>query len=109
MLCWLPYVIADCLTELLEVHVPRKVCDAVIMLNYSNSLFNPIIYALTVSDYRQSLVTCCPIRRWAVDRKNIERENNCTDVRLKGSTSLSVADPSHLQLAYKNEFLETKL
>ena len=48
MLCWLPYVIVDCLTEVLEVPVPRKVSYAVIMLNYSNSLFNPIIYASQV-------------------------------------------------------------
>ena len=112
VLCWLPYVTVDCLTEALEVPVPRKLYYAVIMLNYSNSLFNPIIYALTVPDYRQSLVTCCPRHR-AVDVTNIERENNWTDVRqrhmLRGSTSLSAADPSHLHLAFENEFFETKL
>ena len=82
------------------------------MLNYSNSLFNPIIYALTVPDYRQSLVTCCPRHR-AVDGTNIERENNWTGVRqrhmLRSSTSLSAADPSHLHMAFENEFFETKL
>ena len=112
VLCWLPYVIVDCLTEVLEVPVPREVYFAVIMLNYSNSLFNPIIYALTVPDYRQSLVTCCP-RRQAVDGTNIERENNWTDVRLRhmlrGSTSPAAADPSHPHLAFENESFETKL
>ena len=110
--CWLPYVIVDCLTEVLEVPVPREVYFAVIMLNYSNSLFNPIIYALTVPDYRQSLGTCCP-RRQAVDGTNIERENNWTDVRLRhmlrGSTSPAAADPSHPHLAFENESFETKL
>ena len=108
VLCWLPYVIVDCFIWVLEVSVPIKVYYAVTMLNYSNSLFNPIIYALTVPDYTQSLVTCCPRHR-AVDGTNIERENNWTDVRLRGSTSLSAADPSHLHLAFENEFFETKL
>ena len=109
VLCWLPYVTVDCLIWVLEVPVPRKVYYAVNMLNYSNSLFNPIIYALTVPDYRQSLVTFCPIRRRAVDGTNIERGNNWTDVRLSGATSLSAADASHLHLAFENEFFETKL
>ena len=108
VLCWLPYVIVDCLIGVLEVPVPIKVYYAVTMLNYSNSFFNPIIYALTVPDYRQSLVTFCPRHR-AVDETNIERENNWTDVKPGDSTSLSTADPSHLHLAFENEFLETKL
>ena len=53
-LSWLPFLI---------VAGYLKVYYIAVILNHFNSLFNPVIYALRIPDFKQNLTVCCLIHR----------------------------------------------
>ena len=64
---WLPHAIILNMTAAHMVSVPIIIFHCFYILTYSSSFVNPIIYALRIPEFRQSLVTLCSRRR-AVDR-----------------------------------------
>jgi len=68
------------------------------ILNYFNSLFNPVIYALRIPDFKQHFTVCCSIYR-VVDGVKSKYAGRSNDrIAARDVTSLP-ADLSHLQLA----------
>ena len=64
---WLPHAIILNMTAAHMVSVPIIIFHCFYILTYSSSFVNPIIYALKIPEFRQSLITVCSRRR-AVDR-----------------------------------------
>ena len=75
LLCWLPVIIVGNL-KALGVSIPWRWFLIAIFLNYSNSLVNPLVYALRIPEFRQALAQCCVIRRAEVNAQNTQIRNN---------------------------------
>ena len=56
VLSWLPLVIVNYLTFFRPVDIPNVFVDIINILNFSNSILNPFMYALRIPQYRQTLV-----------------------------------------------------
>ena len=80
------------------------------VVNYSNSFANPVLYALRIPEFREAWALCS-LRKPAASKigKNISR--NKKNLVLKPGTELrtSRTETSHLQLAFEQEVLDTKL
>ena len=68
MLSWRPLLIGNCLVADHEVHIPpHSYWLYVILMNYTNSIVNPVLYVLRISEFRSSLLLLC-LRRPVVVR-----------------------------------------
>ena len=79
------------------------------ILTYSSSFVNPIIYALKIPEFRQSLITLCSRRRVLdrMDRKSQEGQDTVT-IDLIEPRTLPTA-PSYTQQNFEHESMDTKL
>ena len=68
LLFWLPLVTVKYLTVFRQVDIPNVFVYIINILNFSNSILNPFIYALRIPHFRQTLVLC-------YSRRQEEREN----------------------------------
>lgn len=87
LLSWLPYMIVKCLNVEFSV-----ILYTAMFLLYSNSLVNPIVYALRIPEFRQALRLCCFRRQVAVDMTKYGRRNNRV-VALRSEIELLSRDP----------------
>ena len=68
MLSWFPLLIGNYLVADHEVYIPpHSYWLYVIIVNYTNSIANPVLYALRISEFRSSLLLSC-LRRPVVVR-----------------------------------------
>ena len=68
ILSWLPLLIGNCLVADHEVYIPpHSYWLYVILMNYTNSIVNPVLYVLRISEFRSSLLLLC-LRRPVVVR-----------------------------------------
>ena len=81
---WLPHAIILNMTAAHMVSVPIIFFHCFYILTYSSSFVNPIIYALKISEFRQSLVALRSRRR-AVDRMDREVKKDGQDTVTSGA------------------------
>lgn len=73
-LSWLPFVIVNYLVFVQGVHIPWRFLFVHIIniLNLSNSIQNPFVYALRIPEFIQALrVSCCSRRQDVINRPGI--------------------------------------
>ena len=92
VLSWLPIIIM----------LPIRIC---IILCFSNSFFNPVIYAFRIREFRQGLSFCGFRRQAVIDMERNERRDNRAMTLL---TTLP-ADVSHHQLLCNQQAVDTNL
>ena len=83
VLSWLPFVIVNYLVFVQGVDIPRRFLfvDIINILNLSNSILNPFVYALRIPEFRQALrVSCCTRRQDAMNRPGIVGRENMAAV-----------------------------
>ena len=111
VLSWLPLIIANYMIFVCKVLIPRTVLFyyTINIINYFSSFVNPLVYALRIPEFRQALGLCC-FRRQAVINKegNEGRDNRAAALTVTQLRTLPT-DPSHLQLAFKQKIMDTKL
>ena len=109
-LSWLPLITFNCLIYVYDVQIPWKFYYLVNIINYSNSFANQVSYALRVPEFKEAWALCF-LRKPAAQNieKNISREKKA--LVLKPATELRTprTETSHLQLAFEQEVLDTKL
>ena len=73
---WLPLVINNYvgLVEKLTLRRGYLFNFIVVILNFSNSFLNPVVYALRIPEFRQSLFSCCSQRQAVTKREGFELE-----------------------------------
>ena len=98
-LSWLPLVIMNCL-DINDVQIPETFYDLVNVINYSNSFANPVLYALRLPEFREAWALCF-LRKPVVPNTLVLKP--ASDLRT------SRTETSHLQLAFEQEVLDTKL
>ena len=99
-LSWLPLVILNCLGDIYDVQIPETFYDLVNVINYSNSFTNPVLYALRLPEFREAWALCF-LRKPVAPNTLVLKP--ASDLRT------SRAETSHLQLAFEQEVLDTKL
>ena len=102
-LCWLPLIIMNFLYFILELRLLSFYLDMANFLNYFNSCVNPIVFALRISEFKQALGLCCFRRREAINNDRAAAMTPATQLRTLSN------DPSHLNMAYEEDVLDTKL
>ena len=82
LLAWLPLVITNFLIILGFLPIDWKFYLLVNLFNYSNSLVNPVVYALRVAEFRRALTSCRLGREPALNTAlpTIRNERNGTSV-----------------------------
>ncbi len=78
--------------------------------NYSNSFVNPVVYALRIPEFKQALALYCLGREAAMNDGGGGRRNNAA-AAVTPATQLGTlrTDPSHINLAFEEEVMDTKL
>ena len=110
LLSYLPLIIMNYLIFVHGVTIPWRFYYMVIVLNCSNSFVNPIVYALRIPEFRQALSLCCLRRQAAMNTELIKRRNNrAAAMTPMAQLTTSQTEPSHLQLAFEQEVMDTKL
>ena len=104
LLCWLPIIILNILIYITKTSIPRKFYLMVNILNYSNSLVNPIVYVFRIPEFQQALRSCCTKRRPAIKMVKTERRNRKV-APITPETQLRILrnDPSHLHVEVEQE------
>jgi len=111
LLSWIPLIILNCLaigTATLSINVRYFMIASV--PNYSNFFVNPIVYAFRIPEFKQAFLSCCFGRQAALNIENIKRGNK-TAPNSTSETQLRTlrTDPSHLQMSFEEEVMDTSL
>ena len=109
-LSWLPLVTFNCLIYVFDVQIPWKFYDLVNIINYSNSFANPVLYALRIPEFREAWALCF-LRKPAAPNieKTLSRNEEALVLKPVGELRTSRTETNHLQLAFEQEVLDTKL
>lgn len=109
MFSWLPHAIILNMTAAHMVSVPIIIFHCFYILTYSSSFVNPIIYALKIPEFRQSLVTLCSRGR-TVDRMDREGKDGQDTVTIDLIEPRTLpTDPSYTERNFEHESTDTKL
>ena len=113
VLSWLPFVIVNYLVFVQGVHIPRRFLfvDIINILNLSNSILNPFVYALRIPEFRQALrVSCCSRRQEVKNRPGIVGRENMAAVLTPVLQRRAIqCNSSQVQQIYGKEVMDTKL
>ena len=113
LLSWLPLVIANCLIYILKINIPKVdlFYYIIALLNFSNSLANPIVYSLRIPEFRQALGFCIIRRRKLRNRneRNKGRGNRGLAPTPAIRPSTQPNDQNRLQKDFELETIVTKL
>ena len=111
LLSWLPITIMHYLIVVFQVQIARKFYFLVVVLTYSNSFVNPLVYALRIPVFREALVSCCLRKPAAPARSHLSNEEIVKTFALMPATQRRtfLTGTSHLQLALEQEVQNTKL
>ena len=113
VLSWLPLVIVNYLVFVQGVDIPRRLLlvNIINILNLSNSILNPFVYALRIPEFRQALrVLCCSQRQDVMNRAGIVRSENMTAVLTPVLQRRAIQwNSSQVHQIYGKEVTDTKL
>ena len=113
VLSWLPLVIVNYLVFVQGLDIRRRFLfvDIINILNLSNSILNPFVYALRIPEFRQALwVSCCSRRQDVMNRPGIVRRENMAAVLTPVLQRRAIqCNSSQVQLIYGKEIMDTKL
>ena len=84
VLSWLPLVIVNYLIAIQRFGIAKLFIGIINILNLSNSVLNPLVYALRIPEFRQTLILCCSRRQAVINRPRIERKDNMAGVLTPG-------------------------
>ena len=100
----IPLVILNCLMYIYYVQIPWKFYELVHVINYPNSFANPVVYALRIPEFIETLKLCCLRRSEAPSIENNFCRNKKT-FALRTATELRTLSPEtcHLQLEFEHD------
>ena len=105
LLSWLPITIMHYLIVVFEVQIARRFYFLVVVLTYSNSFVNPLVYALRIPVFREALVLCCLRKPAVAARSHLSKKEIVKTCALMPGTRRQ----TFLQLAVQQELQDTKL
>ena len=109
LLSWLPISSMHYVIYVGQVQIASKFYLPVVVLTYSNSFVNPLLYALRIPGFRKALILCC-LRRPVAPSHLSKEEIGKTLVWMPATQRRTFPrENSHLQLAFEQEVKDTKL
>ena len=110
VLSWLPLVIVNYLIAIQRFDIAPLFIDIINILNLSNSVLNPLVYALRIPEFRQTLILCCSRRQAVINRPRKERKENIAVVLTPGLQLRTLhPDSSQVQQTFEQKTMDTKL
>ena len=110
VLSWLPLVIDNFLVIVLDIPMLLLCSQIITILNFSNSILNPFVYALRISEFRQTLILCCSRRQAVINRPRIERKGKMAGVLTPGLQLRTLhPDSSQVQQTFEQKTMNTRL
>ena len=110
VLSWFPLVIVNYLTAIQRFDIAPLFVDIINILNLSNSILNPLVYALRIPEFRQTLISCCSRRQAVINRPLKERKENMAAVLTPGLQLKTLhPDSSQVQQTFEQKTMDTKL
>ena len=110
VLSWLPLVIVNYLTAIQRFDIAQLFVDIINILNLSNSILNPLVYALRIPEFRQTLISYCSRRQAVINRPLKERKDNMAVVLTPGLQLRTLhPDSSQVQQTFEQKTMNTKL
>ena len=112
VLSWLPLVIVNFLVIVqgLDIPILFLFSQIITILNFSNSILNPFVYALRIPEFRQTLILCCSRRQAVINRPRLERKENIAVVLTPGLQLRTLhPDSSQVQQTFEQKTMDTKL
>ena len=110
VLSWLPLVIVNYLTAIQRFDIAPLFVDIINILNLSNSILNPLVYALRIPEFRQTLISYCSRRQAVINRPLKERKENMAAVLTPGLQLKTLhPDSSQVQQTFEQKTMDTKL
>ena len=110
VLSWLPLVIVNYLTAIQRFDIAPLFVDIINILNLSNSMLNPFVYALRIPEFRQTLISYCSRRQAVINRPRKERKENMAAVLTPGLQLKTLhPDSSQVQQTFEQKTMDTKL
>ena len=112
VLSWLPLVILNYLVFVQGLDISRRFLfsQIIIILNFSNSILNPFVYALRIPEFRQTLTLCCSRRQAVMNRPRKERKDNMAGVLTPGLPLRTLhPDSSQVQQTFEQKTMNTRL
>ena len=110
VLSWLPLVIVHYLTAIQRFDIAQLFGDIINILNLSNSILNPLVYALRIPEFRQTLISYCSRRQAVINRPLKERKDNMAVVLTPGLQLRTLhPDSSQVQQTFEQKTMNTKL
>ena len=107
---WLPLTIYDFLVGICKLFIPFNISRMAIFLFHFNSFVNPLVYALRIPEFKQVLGLGCFGRQEVTNKEGNEgRDNRAATLTPVTQLRTLPTDPSHLELAFKEEIMDTKL
>ena len=97
LLSCLPLVIFNWLIYVYDVQIPWKFYYLVNVIDYSNSFVNPVVYALRIPEFRETLVLCCLRRPVTANIADIKTRNTeAVALTLAGDRVKNIMNRNHL-------------
>ena len=113
VLSWLPLVIVNYLVFVQGLDIPRRFLfvDIINILNLSNSILNPFVYALRIPEFRQAQrVSCCSRRQDVMNRPGIVGREFMAAVLTPVLQRRAIqCNSNQVQQIYGKEIMDTKL
>ena len=110
VLSWLPLVIVNYLIAIQRFGIAKLFIGIINILNLSNSFLNPLVYALRIPKFRQTLILCCSRRQAVINRPRKERKENIAVVLTPGLQLRTLhPDSSQVQQTFEQKTMDTKL
>ena len=111
VLSWLPLVIVNYLIAIQRFVIAQLFVAIINILNLSNSILNPLVYALRIPEFRQALrFSYCSRRQAVINRPRIERTENMVVVLTPGLQLRTLhSDYSQVQQNFEQKTMDTKL
>ena len=106
---WLPMVVYN-LADFFEYKMSDNIFLVTFFMYFSNSLINPVVYALRIPEFKQALNQCCFARKkMRRSQENLKGNEMAADLTLVMHRRTLTTDHNNLQLTFKQEIVDNDL
>ena len=109
LISWLPPIVWN-FADFLEYKMSDNIFLVTFFMYFSNSLINPVVYALRIPEFKQALNQCCFARKKVTrSQENLKGNEMAADLTLVMHRRTLTTDHNNLQLTFKQEIVDNDL
>ena len=109
LISWLPPIVWN-FADFLKYKMSDNIFLVTFFMYFSNSLINPVVYALRIPEFKQALNQCCFARKKVRrSQENLKGNEMAADLTLVMHRRTLTTDHNNLQLTFKQEIVDNDL